>query len=188
MDNVFAKDVTINVKVFKFADFVASYMDDICIFSDTADEHFTHIIAPLSRFRQFGLYAKPSKCEWLQTSILFLGHQITCHGRMADADRVNALQTWPAPTNRSDLRSLLGTFGFWRTYINNYAAIVSCMTALTSDKIPWNWSYEHDKALLDLKTALRESPVLIAPHVQTFLLCWSPTHQNSLSVHVLNNV
>jgi hypothetical protein len=69
MDNVFA---TINDKVFKFADFVASYMDDTCIFSDTADEHFTHIIASLSQLRQFGLYAKPSMCEWLQTSILFL--------------------------------------------------------------------------------------------------------------------
>jgi hypothetical protein len=91
------------------------------------------------------------------------GHQITCHGRMADPDRANALQTWPAPANRSELRSLLGTFGFWRTYIKNYAAIVSCMTALTSDKIPWNWTYEHEKALLDLKTALRESPVLMAP-------------------------
>jgi hypothetical protein len=163
MDSVFAKDVKINDKVFKFADFVASYMDVTCICSDTADEHFTHIIASSSRLRQFGLYAKPSKCEWLQTSILFLGHQTTCHGRMADPDRVNALQTWPAPTNRSELRSLLETFGFWRTYIKDYAAIVSCMTAFTSDKIRWNWTYEHDKALLDLKTALHESPVLIAP-------------------------
>jgi hypothetical protein len=38
------------------------------------------------------------------------------------------------------------------------------MTTLTSDKIPWNWTPIHDKALFDLKTALRESPVLIAPN------------------------
>jgi hypothetical protein len=83
--------------------------------------------------------------------------------RPVDLVKINALQSWPVPTNRSELRSLLGTFGYWRTHIKNYAAIVSCMTTLTSDKIPSNWTPIHDKALLDLKTASRESPVFIAP-------------------------
>jgi hypothetical protein len=83
--------------------------------------------------------------------------------RPVDPVKINALQSWPVPTNRSELRSFLGTFGYWRNYIKNYAAIVSCMTALTSDKIPLNWTPIHDKALLDLKTASRESPVLLAP-------------------------
>jgi hypothetical protein len=37
------------------------------------------------------------------------------------------------------------------------------MNTLTSDKVPWNWTPIRDKAVLDLKTALRESPVLTAP-------------------------
>jgi hypothetical protein len=68
MDNVFAKDVVIQDRLTKFADFIASYMDDTFIFSDTIEEHIHHIIVSLNRLRQFGLYVKPSKCEWLQTA------------------------------------------------------------------------------------------------------------------------
>jgi hypothetical protein len=106
---------------------------------------------------------------------------------MADPNRVNALESWPVPTNRSELRSLLGNFGYWRTCIKNHAAIVSCMTALTSDKIPWNWTPIHDKALLDLKTALRESPVLIAPCSDLPFVSVSDASESAIGA-VLNNV
>jgi hypothetical protein len=128
MDNVFAKDVVMQDQLTNFTDFTASYMDDTFIFSDTIEEHIHHIIVSLTRLQQFGLYVKPSKCEWLQTAILFLGHQITSQGRTVDPIKDNALQSWPVPTNRSELRSLLGTFGYWRTYIKNNAAIVVRMT------------------------------------------------------------
>jgi hypothetical protein len=117
MDNVFAKDVVIQDQLNKFADFIASYMDDTFIFSDTREDHIHHIIVSLTRLRQFGLYVKPSKCEWLQTTILFLGHQITSQGRSVDPIKVNALQSWPVPTNRSELRSLLQTFGYWGSFL-----------------------------------------------------------------------
>jgi hypothetical protein len=94
-------------------------MDDTFIFSDTIEEHIHYIIVSLTRLRQFGLFVKPSKCEWLQTAIFFLGHQITSQGRTVDPIKVNALLSWPVPTNRSELRSLLETFGYWRTYIKN---------------------------------------------------------------------
>jgi hypothetical protein len=114
-------------------------------------------------YSHHAINVKPSKSDRLQTEILFLGHQITSQVHTIDPITVNALQSWLVPTKRSELRSLLGTFGYWRTYNKNYAAIVSCMTTLTSDKIRWNWTPIHDEALLDLKTALRQSPVLIAP-------------------------
>jgi hypothetical protein len=118
MDIVFAKDVTIQDQLPKFADFIASYLDDTFIFSDTLEEHLIHITVSLNWLRQFGLlYVKTSKCKWLQTSILFLGHQITSQGLMADPHRLSALQSWPVPTNRSEPRSLLRTFGYWRTSI-----------------------------------------------------------------------
>jgi hypothetical protein len=81
MDNVFANDVTIQDQLTKFADFFASYyIDDKFIFSDTIEEHLIHITVSLNLLRQFRLHVKPSKCEWLQTSILFLGHQIIHYG------------------------------------------------------------------------------------------------------------
>jgi hypothetical protein len=52
-----------------FAEFVAIYLDDVCIFSNTINDHLIHIRAVLSRLRDYKLYAKPSKCEWMQRAI-----------------------------------------------------------------------------------------------------------------------
>jgi hypothetical protein len=76
---------------------------------------------------------------------------------------VHALQRWPTPTNRAELRTLLGTFGYWRPYIRHYAHIVAPLNALTSEKTAWSWSAEHDAAVIALKNALLTSPVLIRP-------------------------
>jgi hypothetical protein len=99
----------------------------------------------------------------MQTSVQFLGHQISYDGKQVDVERANALQVWPTPTNRADLRTLLGTFGYWRPYIRNYARIVAPSNALMSDKSDWNWNAEHSAAVEELKAALISSPVLIRP-------------------------
>jgi hypothetical protein len=42
-----------------FAEFEAIYLDDVCIFSNTIEDHLIHIRAVLSRLRDYKLYAKP---------------------------------------------------------------------------------------------------------------------------------
>lgn len=164
MDAVFASPAALSTgETISFLEFVATYLDDICIFSNTVADHLVHLRLVLERLRMFNLYAKPSKCEWLQTTVQFLGHQISKAGRQADEEKVNALQSWPMPTNRSELRTLLGTFGYWRPYIKNYAHIVAPLNALTSEKCAWSWSADHSAAVCDLKQSLLSSPVLIRP-------------------------
>jgi len=42
----------------------APYMDDVIIFSDSWEEHLTHITQTLETLRRVGLTANPSKCVW----------------------------------------------------------------------------------------------------------------------------
>jgi len=79
-------------------------------------------------------------------------------------EKIDALQQWPVPTTVSELRSLLGTFGFWRQYIYKYAAITLPLTALTRKGVVWHWGVRENNALASLKRATRESPVLIPPN------------------------
>lgn len=93
MDDVFAKPAEkLDGATLSFADFLDIYLDEICIFSDYIGEHLMHIHAVLERLRQYKLYAKPSECEWMQTCIQFLGHQISSEGKQADRSKVDALQ------------------------------------------------------------------------------------------------
>ena len=114
-----------------FVKFVCVYLDDICIHSKSVQQHLVHVRAVLTRLRAAKLYAKPTKCEWLRTEIEFLGHVVSQHGLSIASSKIDALQQWPVPTTVSELRSFLGTFGFWRQYINNYAAITLPLIALT---------------------------------------------------------
>jgi hypothetical protein len=54
-------------------DFVVVYLDDILIFSDTNEEHVTHVRAVLSRLRLYHLFAKLKKCLFNQTTVKFFG-------------------------------------------------------------------------------------------------------------------
>ncbi|XP_022899436.1 uncharacterized protein LOC111412751 [Olea europaea var. sylvestris] len=57
-------------------DFVVVYLDDIVLYSETLEEHVQHVRQVFNRLRENELYAKPSKCSFVQTSISFLGHII----------------------------------------------------------------------------------------------------------------
>lgn len=50
------------------------YLDDILVFSDTAEDHYRHLREVLERLREAPLYAKPSKCIFAQNKLEFCGH------------------------------------------------------------------------------------------------------------------
>ena len=55
-------------------DFVIIYMDDILVYSKTAEEHAEHLEKVFRKLRSNKLYAKGDKCDWGKLRIKFLGH------------------------------------------------------------------------------------------------------------------
>jgi hypothetical protein len=115
----------------------------------------------LLRLRECKLYAKPTKCEWMRTTIDFLGHTVGPKGLCIASGKVDALQKWPAPQSVGELRSMLGTFGFWRVYIRNYASITHPLVMLTRKNVAFHWGVREEQAFADLKRAVKNSPVLM---------------------------
>jgi hypothetical protein len=60
--------------------FVVVFIDDILIYSETAEEHEEHLRIVLERLRQQKLYAKFSKCKFLMEKVAFLGHVLSAKG------------------------------------------------------------------------------------------------------------
>lgn len=168
MDNTFREPVKLpDGSTVSFSEFIAVYLDDVCIFSRTEAEHLTHLRAVLQRLREHKLFVKPSKCEWMQTTVEFLGHMVSATGQFINPSRAAALQSWPAPNNVPDLRSLLGTFGFWRQYVANYAHIVAPLTDLLKKDTMWCWRDNVEGAALrELKSAISAAPVLAHPDTE----------------------
>ena len=60
--------------------FVLVYLDDIVIFSRSEEEHMLHLKIVLEVLREHKLYAKLSKCKFVQSELKFLGHIISAKG------------------------------------------------------------------------------------------------------------
>ncbi len=56
---------------------VIVYMDDILVYSDSLETHISHVRAVLQRLISHQLYAKAEKCEFQQTSTMFLGYVVS---------------------------------------------------------------------------------------------------------------
>lgn len=80
-------------------DFVTVYLDDILIFSKSDDEHARHLQWVLGKLREHGLFAKRTKCAFGLDSVEYLGHVVTAEGISPDPAKIEAITTWPVPTD-----------------------------------------------------------------------------------------
>ena len=113
-------------------DFCIVYLDDILIFSKTKEEHDQHLQSVCQRLRNSELYAKPSKCQFYQQEIEFLGFIISTKGIQMDPKRIETIKEWEnhPPKSYRDLQVLLGFCNFYWHFIRNYSSIARPLTSL----------------------------------------------------------
>ncbi|GBG76275.1 hypothetical protein CBR_g22023 [Chara braunii] len=77
--------------------FIVVYLDDILIFSKTAEEHAEHLNTVLGLLRQHQYKINLEKCEFGRTKILHLGHEISADGLRPEDAKVASIRDWPRP-------------------------------------------------------------------------------------------
>jgi hypothetical protein len=82
---------------------VVVYLDDILIYSRTEAEHLKHLRSVLALLHKNGLYAKLSKCSFIQQETEFLGHTIFKDGIHTSGGLVRAIRKWPRPQKQKDV-------------------------------------------------------------------------------------
>ncbi len=78
--------------------FVLVYLDDIMIFSSTAEDHQRHVRLVLRRLRKHELYVNGPKCHYFMSRVHWLGHVISAEGIEVDFAKIAVVRDWPAPT------------------------------------------------------------------------------------------
>lgn len=90
----------------------------------TLEEHEERLLKVLDRLGEVGLKVSVDKCQICLPRVKYLGHIVSADGVAPDPDKIEAVTTWPMPTNLKTLQSFLGFCGYYRRFIQNYSAIV----------------------------------------------------------------
>lgn len=79
--------------------FCTAYLDDILVYSETEEEHITHVNQVLAALEEANLFLDISKCEFHVHRVKYLGLIITSDGIEMDPEKVEAIKVWQRPRN-----------------------------------------------------------------------------------------
>ncbi len=89
----------------------------------TFPEHLERLRTALTRLQETGLKFKIGKCHFLQSTVIFLGYQVSAEGIATDPNKISAVKQWPVPTTLKALRSFLGFSGYYRRFVPGFSKI-----------------------------------------------------------------
>ncbi|BES98796.1 Hypothetical protein NTJ_11610 [Nesidiocoris tenuis] len=112
-------------------------MDDVLIWGRTVEEHDSRLKRVLTKFKDANITLNFEKCEFRKSSIKFLGHLLSDNGISIDPDKVNAVLNMTAPTNKSEVHSVLGMFNYLTKFIPSAADLLYQLLVSIKNK-PFN--------------------------------------------------
>lgn len=80
-------------------------MDDLNIHSMTWENHLQHLQFMMMKLREVNLKLNPSKCEFVKTSIRFLGHVVNIKGTQSFQRKVKAITKYLIPTSITNINA-----------------------------------------------------------------------------------
>ena len=140
--------------------FAMTYLDDVIIFSETKEEHLSHIEEIFRRLEAADLKMKRSKCDFFKKHIHYLGHLISADGIRPLKDKLDTIRDMPAPHNSKEVKQFLGLVGYYRKFVPHFAALSRPLTKLTCKDKVFEWTHECRKAFNTLKESLCDQPIL----------------------------
>jgi hypothetical protein len=139
------------------------HLDDIFVFSNTAEEHLLHLEQIFNCLEEYGVMAKLSKAFLGLHQVNVLGHVVSARGVSLQDRLVEKVKACPYPKTVKEMRGFLGLTGYYRRFIKDYASMATPLTDMTKKS-----SHVHDtpdgRATFEcLKTIVCSKPVLKFP-------------------------
>ena len=142
-----------------------SYVDDVCIFSSSWEEHLIHLNDVVGRIQKAGMTINPAKCQIAQAKILYLGYVVGSGCKQVDPAKLEIVDKIMMPRSKTQIRAFIGFTSYYRSCIPAFSEIAKPLTDLLAKKSPDLCPIEdvHIQAFENLKRAMIDAPILIAP-------------------------
>ena len=147
-------------------EFAYVYIDDVLVASTDEAEHKNHLKLIFDRFKEYGVFINPDKCEFGQSSLHFLGHVVDENGIRPLGSKVSAVVNFPLPQSQHQLRQFLGLINFYHRFIPCCAQILQPLYSLltsTPARSTISWTDDLVSVFSNAKKALAEATLLFHP-------------------------
>ena len=143
---------------------VLIWIDDILVYSKDFDSHIKALREVFMVLRRYGLVASRKKLNLCMRSVRYLGFIFGVNGIRTDPEKLSAVHKIPVPKGRKEVRQFLGFANFYRRFLPpDFSTIIAPLTALTSEKTPFQWDDDCQAAFNRVKLLLTSTPVLVHP-------------------------
>ena len=139
------------------------YLDDTVVFSKTFEEHLVNLSLVFEAFRKSNLTLKPTKCNFADSKLDFLGHVISANGVSVNPKKVHVVENFPQPKTVKDVQSFVSLCSYFRKFIENFSKIAQPLIRLTQKGVPFVWDDQTETAFQTFKTKLTTAPILAYP-------------------------
>lgn len=147
------------------------YMDDIIVFSYSLQEHCTNLNKVFEALKKANLKVQLDKSEFLRKEVSFLGHVVNEEGVMPNPEKIEVIRNWPIPKTVKDIKSFLGTLGYYRKFIKDFSRITKPLTQCLRKDEKVEHTPEFLKSFNKCKEILSSSAILTHPDFEsTFIL------------------
>jgi len=156
-----------------FSKLVEIYIDDVVVKSGDFIKHLADLRKVLECTRKHGLKMNPNKCAFGVSTGQFLGFMVHQRGIEISWRSIDAIGKVVAPTNKTELQSLIGNINFIRRFISNLSGKIRAFSPLLKLKADQKfvWGKEQQLALDEIMNYLENPPVLVPPqHGKSFRL------------------
>lgn len=142
---------------------VIPYIDDLPIIGTNQSEQLRNTEIILQELDKFKLKLNTKKSLFMYEQMEILGHEVSAEGCRPLQSSVEAIKALRLPKTIKAVRSLLGSFNFFRAFIPNFAKTALPITNLIKEynktKII-NWTDECTQSVNELKNLLISKPLL----------------------------
>ncbi|KAG2195269.1 hypothetical protein INT47_005044 [Mucor saturninus] len=143
--------------------FVYIFIDDILVYSEDEASHAEHLKLIFEACNKGNLRLRREKCQFGKTKVVYLGHEVGAAGLEPAQENIEKILKLKEPKNKDEIRSLLGTTGYFRRFIEDYAAKAHPLTKLLKKEVAFEWTKVQQDAFNYLISTLMSPPILSFP-------------------------
>ncbi|GBG85269.1 hypothetical protein CBR_g39837 [Chara braunii] len=131
-------------------------------------KHVQDIDQVLGLLEEHNLMASGPKSKHCMREATILGFVCNENGRRPDVKKTDKILEWPVSFRSiTDMRNFLGTCGFWRSFVKDFATKTEHLRKLVRQDQEWVWGEDQEEAVGRMKREFKEEGLVLgAPNYE----------------------